>query len=85
MDDPSPDPHGEQPGPLPGAAVGVAGGLLVSAVWAYGAWDVALALTAVFAGLTIAVTLAAPGWRQFGLAMLVAAVAVGGLLVLVVV
>jgi hypothetical protein len=77
---------GRQPlGPLPGIPVGVAAGLLLSAVWAFGAWDVALALTTVFVGLVVAVTLGAPTWRPFGIAMLLAAVAVGGAIVLVVV
>jgi hypothetical protein len=66
-------------------AVGVGAGLLISAVWAFAAWDVALALTLVFVGLTVAVTLGAPGWRPFGLAMVVAAAVTGGALVLVVV
>lgn len=66
-------------------ALGVAAGLLLSAVWAFAAWDVALALTTVFGGLISAVTLGAPGWRPFALAMLAAAALVGGVLVLVVV
>jgi len=63
----------------------VAAGLLLSAVWAFGAWDVALALTAVFVGLAVTLTLGAPTWRRFGTAMVVAAAVVGGALVLVLV
>ena len=85
MDDPPTAPDREPPGALAGGGVGVAAGLLVSAVWAFGAWDVALALTTVFVGLTVAVTVGAPEWRPFGLAMLAAAAVVGGVLVLVVV
>jgi uncharacterized membrane protein YadS len=66
------------PGPLPGAAVGVGAGLVLSAIWAYGAWDVALALTTVFLALVIAVVLGARAWRPFALAMLTAAAATGG-------
>ena len=65
--------------------VGVAAGLLVSAVWVFGAWDVALALTTVFVGLIVAVTLGAQAWRRFALAMLLAAAVVGAVVVLVVV
>jgi hypothetical protein len=54
-------------------------------VWAFGAWDVALALTAVFAGLVVALMMGAPAWRRFGTAMVVAAAVVCGALVLVVV
>jgi hypothetical protein len=80
------DPSGrESPGPLPGASVGVAAGLLLAAVWAFGAWDVALALTAVFVGLAVTVVLGAPTWRRFGIAMTVAAAVVGGVLVLLLV
>ena len=74
----------EAPGPVPGLVVGVAAGLLLSPVWAFGAWDVALALTTVFAGLVLAIALGAPAWRRFGLAMLVGAALVGGAFVLVV-
>lgn len=75
----------QPPGLVPGMAVGVAAGLLIWAVWAFAAWDVALALTMVLVGLLVAVPLGAPGWRPFGLAMVVAAIVIGGLLVLVVV
>jgi len=65
--------------------VGVAAGLLLSAVWGFGAWDVALALTAVFVGLVVTLTLGAPSWRPFGTGMVVAAAVVCGALVLVLV
>lgn len=57
-------------------------GLLLSSIWLYGAWDVALAVTAVFAGL-VAVLAGAPGWRAFGTGLLAAAVVTGGVLALV--
>lgn len=63
----------------------MAAGLLLSAVWGFGAWDVALALTAVFAALAVTLTFGAPAWRRFGTAMVVAAAVVGGALVLVLV
>lgn len=85
MDEPSAASGRQPPGHLAGVAVGVAAGLLLCAVWAFGAWDVALALTAVFVGLVLAVTLGAPAWRRFGLAMLAAAALVTGVLVLVLV
>jgi hypothetical protein len=68
---------------VPGAFAGVAAGLLVAAVWAFGASDVALALTLVFASLVVAVTLGAPGWRPFGVAMAIAAAVDAGAIVLV--
>lgn len=73
----------EPPGQLAGLGVGLAAGLLLSAVWAFGAWDVALALTAVFGGLVIAVGLGAPEWRRFALAMLAGAGLMSGALVLI--
>lgn len=82
MDDPSAAPGRRPPGPLPGSVVGVAAGLLVSAVWSFGAADVALALTMVFVGLVVAVTFGAPSWRRFGIAMLAAAAAVGSVIIL---
>lgn len=63
-------PDRRPPGPLPGAVLGVGAGLLLAAVWAFGASDVALALTGVFACLVVAVMLGLPGWRWFGVAML---------------
>lgn len=82
MDHPSAASDRRPPGPLPGTILGVAAGLLLSAVWSFGAADVALALTMVFAGLIVAVTLGAPTWRRFGVAMLLAAAVVVGLIVL---
>lgn len=73
MDRPPTVPDRRPPGPLPGAALGVGAGLLLAAVWAFGASDVALALTGVFACLVVAVMVGLPGWRVFGVAMLVAA------------
>jgi hypothetical protein len=81
VDDPSADPD-RPPGPVPGGLVGAAAGLLMSAVWAFGAWDVALALTAVFVSLVIVLTLGVPAWRPFGLGMLVTAAVVAGVVVL---
>jgi hypothetical protein len=83
VDERTPVPAPQPPGPIPGAALGVAAGLLIAAVWAFGAWDVALALTLVFSSLVMAITLGAPGWRRFGVAMAGAAVVIGGALVLV--
>ncbi|WP_028644172.1 hypothetical protein [Nocardioides sp. URHA0020] len=69
------------PGPLPGALLGIAAGLLLGSIWRYGAWDVALAVTAVFAGLVAVLFAASPAWRPFATALLVlAALAGGGLL-----
>jgi hypothetical protein len=82
------DAHASGPQPLgrvPGLVLGVGAGALLSAVWSFGAWDVALALTMVFLGVTLAVGLGAPGWRPFSLAMLAAAAAVGAAVVMVVV
>ncbi|GAB7004539.1 hypothetical protein JCM18899A_20120 [Nocardioides sp. AN3] len=70
------------PGPQVGAVLGAAGGLLLAGVWAFGAWDVALALTAVFACLVVALALGAPGWRPFDLALLLGAIAVAGVIAL---
>lgn len=56
-------------------ASGVAAGLLLDLTWRYGAWDVALALTAVFAGLLAVLFASGPGWRPF-LTGLVASVTV---------
>lgn len=78
-------PRNAPPGRVPGAALGLAAGLLLAAVWAYGAWDVSLALSTVFAGLVLAVVLGAPAWRPFGLAMLAAAAATDGVIALIVV
>ena len=69
------------PGPAPGAAVGVAAGLLLASIWLYGAWDVALAVTAVFAGLVAVLLAGSPGWRPFGSGMVIAATVAGVALV----
>lgn len=69
------------PGPVPGAVLGVPAGLLLTAVWRYGAADLALAVSAVFAGLVAVLLAGAPGWRPFGTALLAAAGVVVGVLV----
>lgn len=71
-------PDHPRPGWLPGALLGVATGLLLSAIWWWGASDVALAVTLVFAGLVAAVIAGAPQWRPFGTGLLVAALVTGG-------
>jgi hypothetical protein len=74
-------PHRPPPGPLPGAVLGVAAGVLVGAIWRYGEWDVALAVTAVFAGLAVVLLAGLPGWRPFATTLLIlAAVAATALL-----
>ena len=85
MHEPATTSDRQPPGPVPGAAVGVAAGLLVSSVWAFGSWDVAVALTTVFVGLVVAVFLGAPRWHRFGVAMALGAGAVGAAFVLVLV
>lgn len=75
-------PDRPRPGWLPGALLGVAAGLLLSAIWQWGASDVALAVTLVFAGLVAAVIAGAPLWRPFGTGLLVAALVTGGAVVL---
>jgi hypothetical protein len=60
----------------------VAAGLLLSAIWRWGASDVALAVTLVFAGLVAAVIAGAPQWRRFGTGLLVGALVTGGAVVL---
>ena len=74
-------PDRPRPGWIPGAVVGAAAGLLLATIWRYGAWDVALAVTAVFAGLVAAVLAGAPRWRPFATGLLVMALVAGGLLV----
>jgi hypothetical protein len=64
------------PGPVPGALLGAAAGLLLASIWRYGAADVALAVTFVFAGI-VAVLVASPAWRRFAVGLLVAAVVAG--------
>jgi len=66
-------PRRPPPGPWPGGVLGAAAGLLLASIWAYGAWDVALAVTAVFAGLVAVLLAGSAGWRPFGTALLVAA------------
>jgi hypothetical protein len=58
------------PGPLPAAVLGVAAGLLLASIWVYGARDVALAVTAVFAGLVAVLLASSPGWRPFATALI---------------
>lgn len=71
-------------GPVPGALLGIAAGLLVGWTWMFGGEDVALALTAVVIGLVAVLVGATSGWGRFGVAFLVLAVlACGGLVVLV--
>jgi uncharacterized membrane protein YjjP (DUF1212 family) len=76
-------PNRPPPGALEGALLGVLAGLLLTSIWRYGAWDVALAVTAVFAGLIAVLLAGAPGWRAFGTGLLAAAAVTGGVLVLV--
>ena len=68
------------PGLLPGAALGVVAGLVLASTWLFGEWDVALAVTFVFAGL-VAVLLASQGWRPFVTGLLAFAGVAGGVLV----
>jgi hypothetical protein len=65
------------PGSVPGGILGVAAGLLLAAIWRYGRWDVAAAVSAVFAGLVAVLWAGAPGWRRFARALLVLAVVAG--------
>ncbi|GAA4755091.1 hypothetical protein GCM10023350_45680 [Nocardioides endophyticus] len=76
-------PNRPPPGAPAGALLGVLTGLLLTSIWLYGAWDVALAVTAVFAGLIAVLFAGAPGWRAFGTGLLVAAALAGGALALV--
>jgi hypothetical protein len=68
------------PGGLPGALLGVAAGLLLASIWLFGAWDVALAVTAIFGGLVAVLLAGSPGWRPFATGLLVFAVVAGGVL-----
>ena len=77
-------PDRPRPGWRSGAVLGVAAGLLLAAIWLYGAWDVALAVTAVFVGMVAVLIAGAAGWAAFGTGLLVAGVVAGGVLVLVV-
>ncbi len=49
-------------------------------IWLFGAADVALAVTAVFAGLVAVLLAGAPGWRPFAVGLLAGAVVAGGAL-----
>jgi len=65
------------PGPLAGGLLGVAAGLLLASIWQYGDAEVALAVTAVFAGL-LAVLAGSQAWRPFTIGMVVLALAAAG-------
>lgn len=69
---------------MPGAVLGVAAGLLLSGIWLFGDWNVALAVTFVFVGLVTVLLFGSPGWRPFATGLLAAAVVAAGLLVLIV-
>jgi len=75
-------PHRPPPGPIAGALFGVLTGLLLASIWLYGEWDVALAVTLVFAGL-VAVLAGAAAWRPFALGLVPASVLAAGLLALI--
>ncbi|GAA1795735.1 hypothetical protein GCM10009795_046500 [Nocardioides hankookensis] len=75
--------HRPPPGPIPGAVLGAAAGLLLAVVWRYGASDLALAVSLVFAGLVAVLLAGSPGWRPFGTALLAAAAITLGVLVVV--
>jgi hypothetical protein len=68
---------------LPGALLGVPCGLLIAAIWLYGESDVALAVTAVFAGLVAVLLAGMPGWRSFATGLLTLAVVAGAGLLLI--
>jgi hypothetical protein len=68
---------------LPGALLGVAAGLLLGSIWLFGAWDVALAVTAVFGGLVAVLLAGSPGWRPFATGLVAFAGIAGGVLFLV--
>ena len=74
-------PDHPRPGWLPGALLGLAGGLLLAAIWLFGAPDVALAVTAVFVGMATVLITGASGWRGFGTGLLAGALVAGGGLV----
>lgn len=75
-------PDHPRPGWLPGGVLGVGAGLLLAAIWRYGAWDVALAVTFVFLGLVAAIIGGSSAWRRFGIGLLAGALLVGGVLAL---
>lgn len=66
---------------MAGALFGVPTGLFLASIWLYGEWDVALAVTAVFAGL-VAVLAGAPAWRPFAIGLVPSTVLAGGILAL---
>ena len=70
------------PGSLPGGVLGVAAGVLLAAIWRYGRWDVAAAVSAVFVSLAAVLWAGAPGWRPFAVALLVLAVLAGAVFAL---
>jgi len=70
------------PGAVPGAVLGVAAGLLLGLIWLYGAWDVALAVSAVFAGLVAVLFASSAPWRPFATALVASAGTACGLLFL---
>ena len=75
-------PERPPPDPLVGALLGVPTGLFVGSIWLYGEWDVALAVTAVFAGL-VAVLAGAPAWRPFTLGFVPSSLLAAGVLALI--
>ena len=75
----SPADH-QPPGALPGALLGVATGLFLGSIWLFGAADVALAVTAVFAGLVAVLFAGSAGWRPFATGLVAGAVVAGGVL-----
>jgi hypothetical protein len=66
-------PEHPPPGPYAGVALGLVGGVGLAAVWAFGAADVAMALTGVFVCLVVTVTFGIDGWAPFGVGLLAAA------------
>jgi hypothetical protein len=76
-------PDHPRPGWVPGAVLGVAAGLLLASIWLFGAWDIALAVTAVFVGLVAVLLAGTPGWTRFGAGMLALALVSGGALLAV--
>jgi hypothetical protein len=70
------------PGAGPGAVLGLAAGSLLASIWRYGAADVALAVSFVFAGI-VGVLVAATGWQRFAVGLVCAAVVAAGVLLAV--
>lgn len=75
-------PNRPPPGRVAGALLGVPTGLFLASIWRYGEWDVALAVTAVFAGL-VAVLAGASAWRPFATGLVPSAVVAAGVLALI--